>query len=53
MNSLRALITGAVGAWASQEGAFVLVALGVGPTWLMNLNVFGIWSIPVRNSGVG
>jgi hypothetical protein len=30
MNSLRALITGAVGAWASQKGAFVLVALGVG-----------------------
>jgi len=29
------------GAWA-----FVLVVLGVGAAWLMNLNLFGIWSIP-------
>ena len=36
------------GAWA-----FVLVALGVGAAWLANLNLFGIWSIPVRNSDIG
>jgi len=36
------------GAWA-----FVLVALRVGAAWLMNLNLFGIWSIPVRNSDIG
>jgi hypothetical protein len=36
------------GAWA-----FMLVALGVGAAWLINLNLFGIWSIPVRNSDIG
>jgi hypothetical protein len=36
------------GAWP-----FVLVALGVGAAWLTNLNLFGIWSIPVRNSDIG
>lgn len=36
------------GAWA-----FVLVALGVGAAWLTNLNLFSMWSIPVRNSDIG
>jgi hypothetical protein len=36
------------GAWA-----FVLVALGVGAAWLTSLNLFSIWSIPVRNSDIG
>jgi hypothetical protein len=31
----------------------VLVALGVRAAWLTNLNLFGIWSIPVRNSDIG
>ena len=35
------------GAWA-----FVLVALGVGAAWLTNLNLFSVWSIPVRNSEI-
>jgi hypothetical protein len=36
------------GAWA-----FVLVALGIGAAWLTSLNLFSIWSIPVRNSDIG
>ena len=35
------------GAWAA-----TLVALGVGAAWLMNLNLFSMWSIPVRNSEI-
>jgi len=35
------------GAWA-----FALVALGVGTAWLINLNLFSAWSIPVRNSEI-
>ena len=35
------------GAWAA-----ALVALGVGAAWLINLNLFSIWSIPVRNSEI-
>ena len=35
------------GAWAA-----TLVALGVGTAWLTNLNLFSIWSIPVRNSDI-
>ena len=35
------------GAWAA-----TLVALGVGAAWLMNLNLFSMWSIPVRNSDI-
>jgi hypothetical protein len=31
----------------------VLVAPGVEAAWLINLNLFGIWSIPVRNSDIG
>ncbi len=32
--------------------AFLLVALGVGAAWLVNLNLFAVWSIPVRNSDI-
>lgn len=32
--------------------AFMLVALGVGGAWLTNLNLFSLWSIPVRNSDI-
>jgi hypothetical protein len=32
--------------------AFALLALGVGAAWLLNLNLFSIWSIPVRNSEI-
>jgi hypothetical protein len=28
------------------------VALGVGAAWLINLNLFAVWSIPVRNSDI-
>ena len=35
------------GAWAA-----TLVELGVGAAWLMNLNLFSMWSIPVRNSDI-
>ena len=37
---------------ASEVWAFVLVALGVGAAWLINLNLFSVWSIPVRNSDI-
>ena len=37
---------------ASEVWAFVLVALGVGAAWLINLNLFAVWSIPVRNSDI-
>lgn len=32
--------------------AFMLVALGVGTAWLINLNLFSVWSIPVRNTAI-
>lgn len=35
------------GAWE-----VVLVALGVGAAWLVNLNLFSVWSIPVRGSAI-
>ncbi len=35
------------GAWAA-----VLVALGIGAAWLTNLNLFSVWSVPVRNSEI-
>jgi hypothetical protein len=37
---------------ASEVWAFVLVALGVGAAWLINLNLFSVWSIPVRNGAI-
>jgi len=37
---------------AAEVWAFVLVALGVGVAWLINLNLFTAWSIPVRNSEI-
>jgi xanthine/uracil permease len=32
--------------------ALLLVALGIGAAWLVDLNLFGAWSIPVRDSGI-
>jgi hypothetical protein len=37
---------------ASEVWAFALVALGVGAAWLINLNLFAVWSIPVRSSDI-
>jgi hypothetical protein len=37
---------------AAEIWAFVLLALGVGTAWLINLNLFSVWSIPVRNSEI-
>jgi hypothetical protein len=37
---------------ASEVWAFVLAALGVGAAWLINLNLFSVWAIPVRNSEI-
>jgi hypothetical protein len=37
---------------ASEVWAFAVVALGVGAAWLVNLNLFSVWSIPVRNSDI-
>jgi hypothetical protein len=37
---------------AAEAWAFVLVALGVGAAWLINLNLFSLWAIPVRNSAI-
>jgi hypothetical protein len=38
---------------AAEIWAFVLVALGVGAAWLVNLNLFTAWGIPVRASWIG
>lgn len=37
---------------ASEIWAFLLVALGVGAAWLINMNLFTLWTIPVRNSAI-
>lgn len=37
---------------AAEIWAFVLVGLGVGAAWLINLNLFTAWGIPVRNSEI-
>jgi hypothetical protein len=37
---------------APEIWAFVLVALGVGAAWLIDLNLFAAWGIPVRNSQI-
>jgi hypothetical protein len=37
---------------ASEAWAFMLVALGVGAAWLINLNLFTAWGIPVRNTAI-
>lgn len=37
---------------AAEVRAFVLVALGVGAAWLINLNLFSLWAIPVRDSAI-
>lgn len=38
---------------AAEVWAFVLVGLGVGTAWLVNLNLFSLWAIPVRNNAIG
>jgi hypothetical protein len=38
---------------AAEVWAFVLVGLGVGAAWLVNLNLFSLWAIPVRNTSIG
>lgn len=38
---------------ASEFWAFVLVALGVGAAWLINLNLFSVWGIATRSSAIG
>ena len=37
---------------AAEIWAFVAVALGVGAAWLIDLNLFTAWGIPVRNSEI-
>lgn len=37
---------------AAEIWAFVLVGLGVGAAWLVDLNLFSAWAIPVRNSEI-
>lgn len=37
---------------AAEVWAFVLVALGVGAAWLINLNLFAVWTLPVRNTEI-
>jgi hypothetical protein len=38
---------------ATEIWALVLVALGVGAAWLVNLNLFSLWDITARNSAIG
>ena len=38
---------------AAEAWAFMLVALGVGAAWLINLNLFAAWGIGVRNAAIG
>ena len=40
------------GSLAAEVWASVLVVLGVGAAWLINLNLFAAWGIPVRNSQI-
>lgn len=40
-------------ALATEAWAFMLVALGVGAAWLINLNMFAAWGIGVRNAAIG
>lgn len=37
---------------APELWAFILVALGVGAAWLVDLNLFSVWSIPVRSTDI-
>jgi hypothetical protein len=37
---------------ATELWAFVVVGLGVGAAWLVDLNLFSVWGIPVRNSEI-
>ncbi len=38
---------------ATEAWAFMLVGLGVGAAWLIDLNLFAAWGIGVRNSVIG
>ena len=38
---------------AAEVWAFVLVSLGVGAAWLINLNLFTMWGIATRDSAIG
>ena len=38
---------------ASEFRALLLVALGVGGAWLLNLSLFAAWAIPVRSGPAG
>jgi hypothetical protein len=38
---------------AAEARAFVLVALGVGAAWLINLDLFSVLAIPIRDSAIG
>jgi hypothetical protein len=40
-------------AMAAEVRAFVLVALGVGAAWLIDLDLFGVLAIPTRDSAIG
>ncbi len=40
-------------ALAAELRALVLVALGVGGAWLINVSLFTAWAVPVRFSWVG
>lgn len=49
-------VTGIAGryvAMAPEVRAFVLVGLGVGAAWLINLDVFGVLGIVTRDSAIG
>jgi hypothetical protein len=38
---------------ATELQALLLVALGVGGAWLLNVSLFAAWAIPVRASWIG
>ena len=40
-------------AMAAEVRAFVLVGLGVGAAWLINLDLFSVLAIPIRDSAIG
>ena len=53
---LAILAVGAVGyrylALAREYWAVLLVGLGIGAAWLANFDLFGVWSLAVRNHGI-
>jgi hypothetical protein len=46
-------IAGRYVAMAAEVRAFVLVALGVGAAWLIDLDLFGVLGIATRDSAIG